>query len=200
MLTGLSNEVDYVRLVETADASKHPSVEMLTEALGLGRKPAEVHGDTPYGEYWATFFSEVVTAVANGMGVTLDRIDTGLDIVTAPEDFDVAVGRIPADTVVGNCHRTTGIVDGKSLIRVEIYWSAHPGTGGWPVPAGLYRWEIEIAGRPSLRTRLDVVPSLEEGAGADYDPGVSGTAGTVINAIPAVVAADAGIVRTSMIR
>lgn len=59
-------------------------------------------------------------------------------------------------------------------------------------------WEIE--GRPSLRTRLDVVPSLAEGAGADYDPGVSGTAGTVINAIPAVVAADAGILRTSVIR
>ncbi|TAM70238.1 hypothetical protein [Mycobacterium sp.] len=191
-LTGMCTDIEHIRLVEIVDATEHPAAMMLKDALGIGKPPGEVTADTPYGQYWAAFFSEMVTATARPLGLTIDRIETGLEVAVASRDLDIVIGHVPAGSVVGNLHTATAIVDGKPMIRAEIYWFVERGVGGWPVPEDRYRWEIEIEGRPSLRTVLDPMPSLKPGAPA-LDPAFVGTAATVVNAISAVCDAAPGV-------
>ena len=137
-LTGACADIDYIRLIEICDAEKHPAAMMLKDALGIGKPPEEVTADTPYGQYWATFFSEMVTSVARALDVKLDRLETGLTTAVASRDLDIAVGHVPQGTVVGNLHTVNGIVDGHALIRAEIYWFVERGIDGWPVPEHRY--------------------------------------------------------------
>ncbi|SNR92456.1 hypothetical protein SAMN06265360_13414 [Haloechinothrix alba] len=191
-ITSMCTDIDYIRLVEICDAELHPAAMLLKDALGIGKHPEEVTADTPYGQYWAAFFSEMVTAVARALNVTLDSIETGLATAVASRDLDIAIGHVPAGTVVGNLHTATGIVNGHALIRAEIYWFVERGVDGWPVPDHRYRWIVEIEGRPAVRNVLDPLPSLTS-AGPAIDPAYVGTMATVVNAIPDVCAAQPGI-------
>lgn len=193
-LTGMCADIDYIRLIEISNATKHPAVVMLKEAIGIGQQPESFHAGTPYGIYWATFFSEMVTSVARALNVKLDRIETAMEVAIASEDIHIpALGRVPAGTINGSRHLATGIVAGKRFIRAEIHWFVGDRAADWPLPTDRYSWEIQIEGRPSMRVRVDPVPSLERPDQTQPDAAYAATMATVINAIPSVVAAPAGI-------
>lgn len=193
-LTGMCADIDYIRLIEISNATKHPAVVMLKEAIGIGQHPKDFHAGTPYGIYWAAFFSEMVTSVARALNVNLDRIETGMEVATTPEDIHIpALGRVPAGTINGSRHLATGIVNGKRFIRAEIHWFVGERAADWPMPTDRYSWEILVEGRPSMRVRVDPVPSLERPDQTQPDAAYAATMATVINAIPNVVAAPAGI-------
>jgi len=191
-LTGMCTDVDHVRLVEVIDAAQHPAAMMIKEALGIGKPLEEVTGDSPFGQYFRAFFSEMATAAALALGVRFDRVESGLDVAPASRDLNIAVGTVAKGTVAGDRYWVDGIVDGKVFMRVEIYWLVEPGVIGWPAPADRYQWHIEIEGRPSARMILDALPSLD-GTAEAYDPGFYATMATAINAVPAVCEAAPGV-------
>ncbi|HEX9832632.1 MAG TPA: hypothetical protein VGA66_06010 [Mycobacterium sp.] len=191
-LTGMCTDIDSIRLVEVIDAASHPAVTMIREALGIGKPLDAVTKDTPFGQYFTAFFSEMATAAARAVGVQFDAVESGVDVAPASRDLDIAVGKVAKGTVAGDRYWVNGIVDGRVLMRVEIYWLVEPGVMGWPAPADRYQWQIEIEGRPSVRMVLDALPSLN-GEGETYDPGFYGTMATAINAIPYVCAAEPGL-------
>jgi hypothetical protein len=191
-ITGMCTDVDHIRLVEVIDAANHPAAAMVTEALGIGKPLAEVTHDSPFGQYFTAFFSEMATAAARALGVEFDSIESGLEVAPASRDLDIAVGQVAKGTVAGDKYWITGVVDGKPFLTVEVYWLVEPGVIGWPAPADRYQWHIEIEGRPSVRMVLDAVPSLT-GGGETYDPGFYATMATAVNAIPAVCQAEPGL-------
>jgi hypothetical protein len=190
-LTGMCTDVDSVRLVEVIDASNHPAAMMVSEALGIGKPLDAVTKDSPFGQYFTAFFSEMATAAARAIGVRFDAIESGVDVAPASRDLDIAVGTVAKGTVAGDRYWVNGIVDGRVFMRVEIYWLAEPGVTGWPAPADRYQWHIDIEGRPSVRMVLDALPSLADGQ--DYDPGFYATMATAVNAIPYVCQAEPGL-------
>lgn len=193
-LTGMCADVEYVRVREICNATLHPAVAQLKDAVGIGQLPEDFHAETPYGRYWTTFFSEMITAVARGWGLKLDRIDTAMDVAVTPVDIHVpSLGTVPAGRIQGSRHRLTGVVGAKDLIRAEICWFVGEKAADWPVPTDRYRWEIDIEGRPSMRTVLEPVPSLEHPDQTAPDPAYTGTMATIINAIPDVIAAPPGL-------
>jgi hypothetical protein len=191
-LTGMCTDVDSIRLVEVIDAANHPAAVMISEALGIGKPLSEVTKDSPFGQYFCAFFSEMATAAARAIGVKFDSIEAGLDVAPASRDLKIAVGTVAKGTVAGDRYWVNGIVDGKTFIRVEVYWLVEPGVIGWPAPADRYQWQIEIAGRPSVRMLLDALPSLD-GSGEPYDPGFYATMATAVNAVPYVCEAAPGL-------
>lgn len=191
-LTGMCTDVDSIRLVEVIDAANHPAAMMISEALGIGKPLDAVTADSPFGEYFRAFFSEMATAAARALGVRFDTVESGLDVAPASRDLEIAVGKVAKGTVAGDRYWVDGIVDGRVFLRVEIYWLVEPGVNGWPAPADRYQWHVEIEGRPSVRMVLDALPSLD-GAGETYDPGFHATMATAVNAVPYVCEAEPGL-------
>jgi 4-hydroxy-tetrahydrodipicolinate reductase len=191
-LTGMCTDVDSVRLVEVIDAANHPAAMMILEALGIGKPLDAVTKESPFGQYFTAFFSEMATAAARALGVQFDAVESGVDVAPASRDLDIAVGKVAKGTVAGDRYWVNGIVDGRVFMRVEIYWLVEPGVIGWPAPADRYQWQIEIEGRPSVRMVLDALPSLS-GEGESYDPGFYATMATAVNAVPYVCEAEPGL-------
>jgi 2,4-diaminopentanoate dehydrogenase len=193
-LTGLCTEVDHLRLVELVDATNHPAASTLIDALGIGGPASEVHGDTPFGRYFAAFFSEMATGVARNLGVTLSKLETGLEPATATQDLDIVVGHVKRGTVVAVKHTVAGYVGDQRFLDVEVYWSCERGAGGWPIPPDRYQWTIEIEGKPSIRSVFDTLTTLDPaGDLAAYDPAFHATMAAAVNAIPDVCTAPAGL-------
>ena len=191
-ISGMCTDIDSIRLVETLDAANHPAAVMILDALGIGKPLETVTKDSPYAQYFLTFFSEMATAAARGLDVRFDSIENGVDVAAATRDIKIAVGTVEKGTVAGTRYWVDGIIDGRTFLRVEIYWVVEPGVNGWPTPTDRYQWHIEIEGKPSVRMVLDALPSLS-GSGEDYDPGFHGAMATAVNAIPAICAAPPGL-------
>jgi hypothetical protein len=80
MVTGMCTDVDHLRLVEVIEAAKHPAAVMMQEALGIGQPLDSITKDSPFGQYFTAFFSEMATAVARALDVRFDEIESGVDV------------------------------------------------------------------------------------------------------------------------
>ena len=82
-----------------------------------------------------------------------------------------------------------GIVDGEPRIVVEHVTRLDDDLcPDWPQPVGAGGYRVVVTGTPSYQ--CDVQMTARPGQG---DPGVIGTAGRIVNAIPAVCAAPPGL-------
>jgi 2,4-diaminopentanoate dehydrogenase len=140
-------------------------------------------------------WGSVVRQLAAGLGISLDEVSETYVREPAPEDFDIASGRIAKGTAAALRFEVRGMLDGKPAVVLEhVTRTRDDLCPDWPQPAqegGSYR--IEITGEPSYA--LDLCLSSPNG---DHNhAGLVATAARVVNAIPEVVAAPAGI-RTTL--
>ena len=139
-------------------------------------------------------WGSVVRQLAAGLGISLDEVTETYVREPAPEDFDIASGHIAKGTAAALRFEVRGMVDGEPAVVLEHVTRLREDLcPDWPQPAqegGSYR--IEITGEPSYA--MDVCLSSRKG---DHNhAGLVATAMRVVNAIPAVVAAQPGIVTT----
>ena len=140
---------------------------------------------------WGT----AIRQLAAGLGIEVDEITESYQREPAPEDFDIAVGRVAKGTVAVLQFEIRGMVKGHPAIVIEHVTRLRPDLRpDLPQPAagdGSYR--VEITGEPSYA--VDIIPSSRKG---DHNhAAIAGAAGRVVNAIPAVIAAPPGI-RTTL--
>jgi hypothetical protein len=97
--------------------------------------------------------------------------------------------------------RATGVVDGRDVIVFEHITRLAPDIAPeWPIGPGAVSYRIAIAGDPDIETTM--VPTLKdpEAAGIGWMSSGAGammaTAARAVNAIPHVVAAPPGLVRS----
>lgn len=190
-LSGMCTDIERLDLAEIADASPVPVASLVLEGMGMGKPLDQVTADAPFPKYFLGFFAEETLAVANALGVTLDRIDRGMEALPATKDFDIAAGHISKGTVAATRYWFRGIVDGKPFLNLNIYWITERGLG-WPEPKEQYAWEIDIEGRPSAQLHMDLVPSLDPDSDKKYDVGFYATMATAIHAVPAICDAGPG--------
>ena len=129
------------------------------------------------------------------MGVELDGLEEMYVREPAPEAFDIASGHIPKGTAAALRFEVIGLVNGAPAVVLEHVTRLRDDMcPDWPQPAqegGNYR--IEITGEPSYVLEL----CLSSPNGDHNHAGVLATATRIVNAIPAVVAAEPGI-RTTL--
>jgi hypothetical protein len=159
-------------------------------ALGFGRtaeQDAEIY--TPGG--MIAHFAPSVRLLAQGLGLDVDEVREYRDIAIADRNYSFEAGAIPAGTIASVRMRFDGICDGEARVHFSAIWSM-------PDEA-VEDWQPSIpAGSPIRRlTRITVdgdPPVQLDFALTDGDlPGVTATAARVLNAIPAVCAANPGI-------
>jgi len=182
-----------VRCMEIADYASYDGSEVMFY-MGFGSPLDEVPVLLQPGVLsiaWGT----AIRQLAAGLGIEIDEINESYQREPAPEDFDIAVGRVPKGTLAALQFEIRGMSKGHPAIVIEHITRLRPDLRpDWPQPAaggGSYR--VEIVGEPSYA--VDIVPSSRKG---DHNhAAIAGAAGRIVNAIPAVIAAPPGI-RTTL--
>jgi 2,4-diaminopentanoate dehydrogenase len=193
-LAGTCQSVQQIRCMEIVDYATYDSAAVMFDVMGFGKPLDEVPMLLQPGVL-SLAWGSVVRQLAAGLGVELDSVTEKQERVPAPDDFDIASGHIPKGSAAALRFEVQGIKDGHPVVVLEHVTRLREDLcPDWPQPAqpgGCYR--IEITGEPSYA--IDVCLSSPNG---DHNhAGLVATAMRVVNAIPAVVAAPAGI-RTTL--
>ena len=193
-LAGTCQSVQQIRCMEIVDYATYDSATVMFDVMGFGKPLDEIPMLLQPGVL-SLAWGSVVRQLAAGLGVELDSVREQQERVPAPEDFEIASGHIPKGSAAALRFEVEGIKDGHPVVVLEHVTRLREDLcPDWPQPAqpgGCYR--IEITGEPSYA--VDVCLSSPNG---DHNhAGLVATAMRVVNAIPAVVAAPAGI-RTTL--
>lgn len=185
--------IEQIRCLEIADYATYDGAEVMFDVMGFGNSLDEVPMLLQPG-ILSIAWGAAIRELAAGLGLRLDAITDSSEREPAPEAFDIAAGHIAKGGVAAVKFEVHGIVDGRPAIVVEhitrLRGDLRP---DWPQPAqpgGSYR--VEITGEPSYT--VDICPTSRNG---DHNyAAIAAGVGRVVNAVPAVVAAPAGIVTT----
>ena len=190
---GVCDRIDKVTITESADTTGYdsPATEL---PVGFGRPidDPELPRMTAAG---TAVFEDAVRVIGNALGVELDEVVCEAEYARTTEDLDLGSWRIAAGCVAGVAASWLGKVAGRTIVELRVRWrKGQTLDPDWPIELG---YVVEIDGRPTIRTRLDILPPPDFQATTFAEFMVLGmilTAMPAINAIPAVVAAPPGIV------
>ncbi|MBU3687881.1 MAG: diacylglycerol kinase [Mycobacteriaceae bacterium] len=193
-LAGTCQSVEQLRCVEILDYATYDSATVMFDVMGFGKPMDEIPMLLQPGVL-SIGWGSVVRQLAAGLGVELDGIEETYVREPAPEAFDIASGHIPKGSAAALRFEVLGMVNGAPAVVLEHVTRLREDLcPNWPQPVqsgGNYR--IEVTGEPSYAMDL----CLSSPNGDHNHAGVLATAMRIVNAIPAVVAAPAGI-RTTL--
>jgi 2,4-diaminopentanoate dehydrogenase len=193
-LAGTCQSIQQVRCMEIVDYATYDSATVMFDVMGFGKPLDEIPMLLQPGVL-SLAWGSVVRQLAAGLGIELDEVTERQERIPAPEDFDIASGHIPKGSAAALRFEVLGVVDGEAAVVLEHVTRLREDLcPDWPQPAqpgGSYR--VEITGEPSYA--IDVC--LGSPNGDHNHAGLVATAMRVVNAIPAVVDAPAGI-RTTL--
>lgn len=190
VLSGACERVDEIRVTESVDCSTYESAGTMA-AMGFGQDP-DTPGLAENVRRESEVFAESAAMMADAIGAHLDKMTFDVRFTAATGDTDLGFMAIPAGTVgsVYGYHR--GWAGERNVVSVGFNWimGKHT-TGPKPIADGHV---IQVFGRPNMRTVIHCLPPKDWA-----EPGFGGlggiyTAMPVTNAVPAVVAAEPGIV------
>ncbi|BCQ11085.1 dihydrodipicolinate reductase [Mycobacterium heckeshornense] len=201
-LSGISRVIESVRVTEIFNYATYPDRSAVYEILGFGKPPeATALAATP-GVF--TFgWGPVLHQLAAGLDVRIDRVEESVERVAAENSFDTPTGHIAAGTIAAMRSTLTGYVGDRPTFVVDHVTRMHDDIApDWPQPRigipprdlgygaasgrGVYR--VEIEGSPSMRCELELADDHDHDLGAR----IAG-ASRMVNAIPAVCAAQPGL-------
>jgi 4-hydroxy-tetrahydrodipicolinate reductase len=192
VVSGFSERIDSIRIVENLDYSTYMQPEVLFDTMGFGQ-PLD---HTPLlltpgalGFAWGG----ALHMIAAGLGEEIEEIREVVERSPAARDFDTAVGRIAEGTMAGLRFEVQGYVRGRPAIVVEHVTRMHPDVAPeWPKPSGTGGYRVTVAGSPTYTLDFEMM-------GEDGDHNTGGLIATgmrILNAIPAVCAAAPGVLST----
>ncbi len=188
-LTGVCVDVRRIEVTELVNASTMPDPDFVFTVMGMGSDPATldlVAG--PLAALYGKLYGEAIAFVCDRMNVAVDEIQPDHRVVAAERDLDLSAGLIPAGTVAATEWRWHVVSRGRRFLTLSVIWTMDPQLD---VYAGRSHWTVTIEGLPDLHLSLDM--SDPPGTGLRTKAAQYVTAGAVINAIPAVVAAPPGV-------
>jgi hypothetical protein len=192
VIASICDRIDKITITESADTTLYdsPTTEM---PAGFARPidDPELPAMTANG---TAVFAEAVALIADGLGVELDEIVCKAEYAQTTEDLVLESWTIPAGCVAGISASWQGRIDGRTLVELRVRWKKGQTLDpDWPIEDG---YVIQVDGRPTIRTKLDLLPPPDFEAKTFADFMVLGmiiTAMPAIHAIPRVVAAPPGI-------
>src|SRR5271170_2390998 len=174
VLSAATQRVDFARAVRIVDASKRRLP--LQKKIGAGMTPEEFRQQVDAGVIKHHGLPESVAMVADGLGIDVDEITETIEPVIAEVSLRTEFLEVAAGQVAGVHQIARGTSSGKDKVYMELKMYV-----GAKNPADT----IELEGEPRLTL---TIPGGTHGDIA--------TAAVVVNAIPIILAAPAGL-RTS---
>ena len=197
ILSGVVQEIDQIRCQEIFDYATYHAPDAVIDICGFGssmepdRLPPMVLPTVP-----TMVWGPVIRIVADALGVELDSIEEQVERRALEETIELPIGTFEAGTQGGLRFEIQGIVDGQPRIVVEHITRIHASVApDWPTPpgGGIGCHRVLLRGRPDVELTI-----ASEDPGPDGEPdhnvgGIATAAGRIVNAIPSVVAAPAGL-------
>jgi len=190
---GISTNIRHVKAIESVDVAMFAADDNMND-LGWGRPPdSPGHADAVRDA--TTVFADGVDVLAGLLGVQVDERLCTVEFALATEDLSPPGRPIAAGHVAGIDVRWEGIVDDRAVVELHQRWVMSSRIEpAWPVEHG---YIIEVQAEPMVRLKLDIWPHQEDlgsmTAEDFHDIGMKVTGLPVVNAIPAVCAAEPGI-------
>ncbi len=192
VLVGTCVSVDRVTVRETFNYATYHAPHAVKELVGFG-----LPMDSPPPMLWPTVptmvWGGVLLILAEALGVELDGVDEQIERLPLERTIELPIGTFEEGTQGAFRLLVRGLVDGEPVIVVDHVTRIDDGCGpDWPYPPerSMGCHQVIVEGDP------DVTLTLEAGD-ADGDRNVGGialSAGRIVHALPAVVAAGPGLI------
>ena len=171
VLSAAAQRVDFAKATRIVDASKRRLP--LQKKIGAGMTPEEFRSQVAAGIIKHHGLPESIALVADGLGFALDEITETIEPVIATETVKTEFLEVSPGQVAGVHQIARGIWEGEDKIFMELQMYV-----GAKQPADT----VEVRGEPNLTM---TIPGGTHGDIA--------TASVAVNAIPAILAAPAGL-------
>ncbi len=192
VMTSLSQRIDHIKVSEIADYSTYYQPVVMKDLFGFGQ-PMDFNALLWEPGILTTAWGPVVRLIAAGLDVTLDEpLVEEVERRPAPRSIETVSVDIEEGTMGSVRFRVIGTVDGVPRVTLEHITRTDAGTeADWPTPNegdGCYR--VEISGEPQMKMEFS-----HHGEHGDHNvSGMIVTAQRLVNAVPAVVAAQPGLI------
>lgn len=185
-MLALCKDVRTVRMREVVNYATWDNPFTMFEIMGFGKPDTSASLLLAPGSTTLAW-GPVLHLVAAAVGLTLDEVVERHEVITAEEDLEIASGTVPAGGISGMRFEIVGLVAGEERIVVEhVTRLRDDDAPHWPTGEG---YRIRVEGEPNLEATL----TLSSDLGDHNHAGCLATAMHVVNAIPAVVAAEPGV-------
>jgi 4-hydroxy-tetrahydrodipicolinate reductase len=182
VMTGLSERIDRISVLESTDFSFYPSRDVIFEMMGLGSSPEHFEASSErYVDWLSGLFRESLWMLADGLALDLEEETRSVDLALAEEASEIAAGRIEPGTIAAQRFRWAGKAGGQERIVLEaVYRATATVAPEWAAPG----CKVQIEGRPRLL--LDLGDGWISNA-------LAATAMHAVHAVPHVCRAEPGI-------
>lgn len=189
VLTGVCERIDEVRCMEILDYGTYNNPSVVFDIMGFGTSLDKTPMLLQPGVL-STAWGSVVRQLAAGLGIELDEVDEHYERVPAPETFEISSGTIAEGTAAALRFQVRGLVGGEPVCVLEHVTRLRGDLAPeWPQPSGDGCYRVEVSGEPNYTLDLRLL-----GSDGDHNTaGLKATAMRLVNAIPAVVDAEHGL-------
>lgn len=190
MLATQSKKIDHVTVTEISLNDHYPVADVMMDGMGFGRSlDFEPVLKTP--GFIEMAWKAPIHLMADALGAEVSEIRGSLDRRITDRDIEVAFGTIAAGTCGAVCTRAAGVVNGREAIVIEhIIRMSRDVAPDWRASEFDATYRVDIEGDPDIHCVMNLGEAEGHGAG---QAAMAATAMRVVNAIPYVVDAPAGL-------
>ena len=194
LLSAMSTGVRFVRAEEFSDLRTYDAPDVVRHVMGFGGDP-DTALSGPMQKMLDSGFLQAVKMVVDHIGFRADpHIRTSQEIAVATEPINSPIGVIEPGQVAARKFHWEALVEGEPVVRVSVNWlmgeeNLEP---AWSFGPEGQRYEMEVRGNPDFTV---VVRGFQGELGENGpEPGVVATAAHCVNSVPAVCAAEPGVI------
>lgn len=189
LLSGLCERVDEIRAFELFNYSSYAQEDAVRNLVGMGQPmdatPPMLSPGVP-----TMVWGGPIRLMARGLGLELQEIRERVVKRELSRTVTTKLGRFEQGTMGAFRLEIEGIVDGRPLLVVDhVTRIVNDIAPDWPMPKGDGAHGVKLTGRPNLTVTFE--PEDDEGSAAGG--GNTTAAARIVNAIPFVCDAPAGI-------
>lgn len=190
LLATQSKKITCLKVTEIALNDHYPVADVMMDGMGFAR-PLDFEPMLKTPGFIEMAWKAPIYLMADALGVEVAEIRGTLDRRTTDRDIEVAFGTIPAGTCGAVCTRAAGMVNGREAIVIEhIIRMSRDVAPDWPASEFDATYQVDIEGDPDIHCAMNLGDAEGHGAGR---AAMAATAMRVVNAIPFVVDARAGL-------
>ncbi|WP_029111705.1 dihydrodipicolinate reductase [Mycobacterium sp. URHD0025] len=192
VLARLTENASHISVREVLNYSTYASHDLIFNAMGFGHPVEDTTPLLANPAYAANAWIGSATVLAQSLGLEVKGFEGFREVVTTPRSLAVAAGDIPAGTV-GAMRFGVNVDCGDISLSVEHLTRMDDNLApDWPTEIG---YQVSFTGKPNVLLHLVIGGNDEDHA----EQGCLATAMHAVNAIPAVISAEPGLLDLSTV-